>query len=81
MKLFKAEQCPHCPAAEKNLKEVAKELKLKEEIEFVNISEDEGRIEALNNMVMSTPTLLFNGEIIHSDILLNKTELIKRMKR
>lgn len=80
MKFFKATNCPHCPKAEKNLMEALKELGIKEELEVHNISEDEGRIEALNNMIMSTPTLLLKDEIISTELLLNKTELIKKLK-
>lgn len=81
MKFFKSIQCPRCPEAEKNLKEIIRSLNIQKNIEIFDISTDEGRIEALANMVMSSPALVINEEIIPEEVLLDKKMLADTLKK
>ena len=80
LKFFESPTCPDCPAAKKNLKEVLAKFKLLDSLKFFDISTDDGRIESLNCMVMGSPTLVIDEEIITKDVLLDKTELEDVMK-
>lgn len=75
MKFFKSKNCPSCPKAEQNLAELMAELGIKEKVETFDISTDDGRIEALNNMVMSSPSIVLNDTQVTKEILLDKDKL------
>lgn len=79
MKLFISKNCPNCPKAKENMKKLADELSL--EYEMVDISTDDGQIEALDNMVMSTPTLVLDDEEqVGKDTLTDLEALKKTLK-
>ncbi|MCC7569488.1 MAG: thioredoxin family protein [Candidatus Methanofastidiosa archaeon] len=75
MTFFKSKNCPQCPRAQANVEEVMTELGLPLPVPIVDISTTEGRIEALNNMVMSTPSLKIGEEIYGKEDLLDKGRL------
>ncbi|MHC1598910.1 MAG: thioredoxin family protein [Candidatus Methanofastidiosia archaeon] len=72
---FKSKDCPQCPRAQANVEEVMEDLEVNHLIDYVDISTTEGRIEALNNMVMSTPSLIIDDELYGKDVLLDKDRL------
>ena len=72
---FKSKDCPQCPRAQSNVESVISELGLSVEITYVDISTTEGRIEALNNMVMATPSLMIDDEVYSKEDLLDKVRL------
>jgi len=79
MKLFVSKNCPSCPAAKENMKTLSKEIGF--EYDMFDISTDDGQIEALDNMVMSTPTLVLDDEEqIDKDVLTKSSELKKVLK-
>ena len=72
LKFFESPTCPDCPAAKKNVKEVLAKLKMMDKLAFFDISTPDGRIEALNNMVMGTPAVVIDEELITKEILLDR---------
>ncbi len=80
LKFFESPACPDCPAAKKNVKEVLAKLELLDELKFFDISTDDGRIESLNCMVMGSPTLVVDEEVITKDILLDAKKLEDELK-
>ncbi len=72
---FKSKDCPQCPRAQSNVESVISELGLSVQITYVDISTTDGRIEALNNMVMSTPSLMMHDEVYNKEDLLDKARL------
>ena len=80
LKFFESPTCPDCPAAKKNVKEVLTKLNLLDSLKFFDISTDDGRIESLNCMVMGSPTLVIDEEIITKDILLDARKLEAEIK-
>lgn len=75
MKFFESPTCPDCPAAKKNVKEVLAKLKLLDALKFFDISTPDGRIEALNNMVMGTPAMMIGEELLTKEVLLDRKRL------
>ncbi|VVB59279.1 Thioredoxin [uncultured archaeon] len=80
LKFFESPTCPDCPAAKKNVKEILAKFKLLEKLKFFDISTDDGRIESLNCMVMGSPTLVVDEEVITKDILLDAKKLENELK-
>lgn len=80
LKFFESPTCPDCPAAKKNVKEVLTKFNLLDSLKFFDISTDDGRIESLNCMVMGSPTLVIDEEVITKDILLDARKLEEEMK-
>jgi len=72
LKFFESPTCPDCPAAKKNVKEVLAKLKMMDKLAFFDISTPDGRIEALNNMVMGTPAVVIDEELVTKEILLDR---------
>lgn len=72
---FKSKDCPQCPRAQLNVESVISDLGLQIPITYVDISTTEGRIEALNNMVMGTPSLMIDGEVYSKEDILDKETL------
>ena len=72
LKFFESPTCPDCPAAKKNVKEVLTKLKMMDKLAFFDISTPDGRIEALNNMVMGTPAVVIDEELVTKEILLDR---------
>lgn len=72
---FKSKDCPQCPRAQANVEATIAELGISDVITYIDISTTEGRIEALNNMVMGTPSLMVDGEVYPKDDLLDKERL------
>lgn len=72
---FKSKDCPQCPRAQQVLEETIEELGADISVRYVDISTQDGRIEALNNMVMNTPSLVVEEEVYGKDYLLDKTRL------
>ncbi|MHC1605464.1 MAG: thioredoxin family protein [Candidatus Methanofastidiosia archaeon] len=75
MKFFKSKDCPNCPRAQKNLEELLSELGIDTNVSYFDISTTEGRIEALNNMVMESPAIVIDEEHHGKDVLLDKKKL------
>lgn len=80
LKFFESPTCPDCPAAKKNVKEVLTKYNLMGALKFFDISTDDGRIESLNCMVMGSPTLVIDEEIITKDVLLDTRKLEAEIK-
>jgi len=80
LKFFESPTCPDCPAAKKNVKEVLTKFNLLDGLKFFDISTDDGRIESLNCMVMGSPTLVIDEEVITKDVLLDVRKLEAEMK-
>jgi len=54
------------------VKEVLAKLKMTDKLAFFDISTPDGRIEALNNMVMGTPAVVIDEELVTKEILLDR---------
>ncbi len=80
LKFFESPTCPDCPAAKKNVKEVLTKFNLLDSLKFFDISTDDGRIESLNCMVMGSPTLVIDEDVITKDILLDARKLEEELK-
>lgn len=80
LKFFESPTCPDCPAAKKNVKEVLAKLKMMDKLAFFDISTPDGRIEALNNMVMGTPAVVIDEELITKEILLDRKKFEETVK-
>jgi glutaredoxin len=72
---FKSKDCPQCPRAQQVLEEAVQELGTDISVRYVDISTPDGRIEALNNMVMNTPSVVIDEEVYGKDYLLDKPRL------
>lgn len=79
LKFFESPTCPDCPAAKKNVKEVLTKFNLLDSLKFFDISTDDGRIESLNCMVMGSPTLVIDEDVITKDVLLDARKLEEEM--
>jgi len=67
---FKSKDCPQCPRAQDALQKALEGLAADIDVTYVDISTVDGRIEALNNMVMETPSLKVGDEVYgKADIL------------
>ncbi|MBU4245586.1 MAG: thioredoxin [Nanoarchaeota archaeon] len=80
LKFFESPTCPDCPAAKKNVKEVLTKFNILDTLKFFDISTDDGRIESLNCMVMGSPTLVIDEDIITKDILLDARKLEEEIR-
>ena len=78
--VFIKKDCPQCPLAKKVAKEVAKELGLK--YEEVDVEKD--MITALMYNVVSTPSIVFDEELLFRGVVPTtdelKREILKLMK-
>ncbi|HOP09395.1 MAG TPA: thioredoxin family protein [Candidatus Methanofastidiosa archaeon] len=68
---FKSQNCPRCPQALKNVEAAIAELDMDMPLAIIDISTTEGRIEALNNMVSETPSMLLEEELYGPDVLMD----------
>jgi len=68
---FKSQNCPRCPQALKNIEAAISELDIDMPLAIIDISTTEGRIEALNNMVSETPSMMLDEELYGPDVLMN----------
>lgn len=80
--LYTATNCVKCPAAKKVFAEVAKDLNLKEcvDYEIKNVDEEDNLIEALQKQVAATPSLVVDDEIVYNGEIPKKDELLKILK-
>jgi glutaredoxin len=74
--VFTGKKCPKCPMAKELCQEVADELKL----EYQEIDVEDNMFEALQNQVASTPTILFEGNLLFRDAAPSKDELLKAIE-
>ncbi len=81
LKFFESPTCPDCPAAKKNVKEVLTKLKMLDALKFFDISTPDGRIEALNNMVMGTPAMMIGEELLTKEVLLDRRKFEEAIKK
>jgi len=72
---FKSQNCPRCPQALKNVEAAISDLDIDMPLAIVDISTTEGRIEALNNMVGETPSILLGEELYGPDVLMNPEKI------
>ena len=75
---FKSQNCPRCPRALSNVEKAIADLDIDMPLAIIDISTAEGRIEALNNMVSETPSMLLEEELYGPDILMD-IEKIKQL--
>jgi len=75
---FKSQSCPRCPKALENVERAISELDVDMPLAIIDISTTEGRIEALNNMVSETPSVMIDEDLYGADILMD-IEKIKQI--
>ncbi|ODS35479.1 hypothetical protein BEH94_06560 [Candidatus Altiarchaeales archaeon WOR_SM1_SCG] len=80
--LYTGTNCPKCPAAHEIVEEVANELGLVYDRDYVvkNIDEEEVMIEALQYQIASTPAIVINDEAVFIAEVPTKEELLDKLK-
>ena len=71
--VFTGKNCPKCPAA----KEIAEEVAKEKGFEYEEKDIEENVFEALQLQIASTPTIVFEDEVIFSSDPPSKDELLK----
>ena len=69
--------CPKCPPAKELCKEVAAEMN----IDFVEMNIQENMIEALQNQIASTPSIMINDEVIFRSEPPTKDLLLEEIRK
>jgi len=75
--VYYGKTCPKCPAAKKLVKEVADARKIKYEEKDI----EENMIEALQLQIASTPTIVFEDEVIFRSEVPTREELVKEIEK
>ena len=74
--VYSGKSCPKCPAAKKVCQQVAKE----KNIDFEERDIEEHMIEALQLQIASTPSIVFDGEVLFRSAAPSKEELMKEIE-
>ncbi len=77
LKVYTGPSCPKCPPAKELCKKVAKDMGL--EYEEVNI--DENMIDALQNQIASTPSIMIDDDVVFRSNVPVKEDLVDEIEK
>lgn len=78
--LFTKKDCPNCPQAKKVLSDLEGEFSDRIRIDKYDLDKEEDLLTALQNQVMSTPSVVVGGTLLASGRPISKEEVIEAVE-
>jgi len=78
--VFTKQDCPNCPQAKRVVEEVEREMGCRIEVKRFDLDDEEDFLTALQNQVMSTPSIVVNGKLVVAGRSTSAHELVKAIQ-
>jgi glutaredoxin len=78
--VFTKQDCPNCPQAKRVVEEVEREMGCRIEVKRFDLDDEEDFLTALQNQVMSTPSIVVNGKLVVAGRSTSTDELVKAIQ-